>query len=64
MLEFIVQEHDSSFKALVPAIIEFNLHQTLPVLEKVCLIRISIGGRGKLLVHIAYITASILFHFL
>eukprot|EP00794_Sanderia_malayensis_P009373 gene9373-10360_t len=34
MLEFIVQEHDSSFKALISGIIDFNLQQILPVLAK------------------------------
>ena len=36
MLELIVQEPDSSFKKLIPSIIEFSLQQMMPILRKVC----------------------------
>ena len=35
MLELVVQEHDSSFKKLIPDIIEFVLQQIAPILRKV-----------------------------
>ncbi|XP_065065498.1 exportin-6-like [Rhopilema esculentum] len=34
MLEFVVQEHESSFKKLIPSIIEFVLHQVMPIIRK------------------------------
>ena len=35
MLELVVQEHDASFKKLIPEIIEFVLQQISAILRKV-----------------------------